>query len=96
MKDLGMFVTVQLLEDTPTELYLGKLREEIGHSYDWKEGKNPNLINNGNIVPCKCDKFVLIVVLDVSSEAHPSSSAEKSAETTKELTPDDRETTRAS
>ena len=33
--DLGLFVTVRLLEDTPAFLSLGKLCEEHGHSYEW-------------------------------------------------------------
>ena len=47
-------------------------------------------------VPCKCDNFVPIVVPGLSSEADLTSSAEDSAETTKESTLDDQETTKAS
>ena len=32
--DLGLFVTVQLLEETPAVLALGKLCKEHGYSYD--------------------------------------------------------------
>ena len=46
--------------------------------------------------PCKCDNFVPIVVPGHSSEAHLTRLAEDSAETTKELTPDEQETTKAS
>ena len=45
VKDLDMFVTVQLLKDTPAVLSLGKLCEE-NSLYEWNEGQNPNLIKN--------------------------------------------------
>ena len=35
--DLDLFVTVQLLEETPAVLSLGKLCEEHGCSYEWKK-----------------------------------------------------------
>ena len=89
-KDLDIIVTVQLLEDTPAVLTLRKTCEE------WKEGHTPNLMKNGKSVSCKCDNFVPIVVLDRSSEAHLASSAEDSAESTKEMTPDEQEMTQAS
>ena len=63
MKDLDMFVTVQLIEDIPAVLFLGKPREENGYS------GTPNLIRHCKIVPCKCDRFVPIVVPSLSSEA---------------------------
>ena len=41
VKDLDMFVTVQLRKDTPAVLSLGKtLRTKIV-SYEWKEGSEP-------------------------------------------------------
>ena len=66
------------------------------YSHEWKESQTPHLSNNGKIVFCKCDKFVLIVVPGRSSEAHLTSSAEDSAESTKELTTNEQETTQAS
>ena len=44
VKDLDMSVTVQLLEDTPAVLFMGKFCEESGYSYEWKEHQNPHLI----------------------------------------------------
>ena len=35
VKELELFVTVKLLEDTLAELSLGKLCEEHGDSYEW-------------------------------------------------------------
>ena len=52
-KDLDMFVTVQLLRDTPAVYCLGKFFEENGYSYEWKEGHTPNIMKHGKITPCK-------------------------------------------
>ena len=95
VKDLDMFVTVQRFKDTPAVLSLGKLCEESGNSSKWK-GQTPNLTQNGNIEPCKCDNFVPIVVPGRSSEAHLTNSADDPAERTKELILDEQETTLAS
>ena len=95
VKVLDMFVTVQRFTDTPAELSLGKLFEERGNPSKWK-GQTPNLIQNGNSVPCECDNFVPIVVPGRSSEAHLTNSAEDPAESTKELIPDEQEMTLAS
>ena len=41
--DLGLFVTVQLLEETPAVISLGKLCKEHGCSYEWVSGQEPRL-----------------------------------------------------
>ena len=38
VKDLDVFVTVQLFEDTPAVLSLGNLCEDHGYSYEWTGG----------------------------------------------------------
>ena len=93
MKDLDMFVTVQLLEDTPAALPLGKSWEEKTYSYEWKEGQTPNLFKHGIIMLCRCDNFVPIADPGLSSAPIISGSAHDSAEITKESPSD---TTRAS
>ena len=45
--DLGLCVTVQLLEDTPAVPSLGKLCEEHGYSYEWVSGQKPRLTKKG-------------------------------------------------
>ena len=45
--DLDLFVTVQLLDETPEVLSLGKLCSENGYSYEWKNGQNPQLTMMG-------------------------------------------------
>ena len=42
VKELDLFVTVMLLEDTPAVLSLGNLCEDHGHSYHWTIGQKPH------------------------------------------------------
>ena len=39
VQDLGLFVTVQLFDETPAVLPLGKLCEDHGYSFEWVSGK---------------------------------------------------------
>ena len=49
--DLGLFVTVQLLEDTLAVLSFGKLFEEHGYSYERTSGQRPQLkTREGNYI----------------------------------------------
>ena len=41
--DLGLFVTLQLLDETPAVLSLGKLCENNGYSAEWVRGQKPRL-----------------------------------------------------
>ena len=47
VKELDLFVTVMLLEETPAVLSLGKLCEDHGFSYHWTSGQKPHLTQNG-------------------------------------------------
>ena len=49
LKEMDMFVPVQLLEDTPVVLSLGKTLRRKWYSYEWNEGQNPNLIKNNKM-----------------------------------------------
>ena len=50
VKELDTFVTVQLLEDSPVVLHLGKLCDENGYSYEcWNESQSPNLFRHGKM-----------------------------------------------
>ena len=60
--DLDLFVTVQLLEETPAVLSLGKLCEDHGYSYEWVCGQKPRLTKEGKTLVCKTDNFVPLVV----------------------------------
>ena len=46
VKELDIFLTMKVLEDTPAVLSLGKLCDEHGYSYEWMNGQKPHLIQN--------------------------------------------------
>ena len=71
--DLDLFVTVQLLEETPAVLSLGELCSEHGCSYEWKNGEIPRLTQNGKTITCMMDNFVPLVVPGLSSSSSSSS-----------------------
>ena len=47
VKELDIFLTMKVLENTPAVLSLGKLCDENGYSYEWINGQNPHLIKDG-------------------------------------------------
>ena len=47
--DLNQIVTVQLLEETPAVLSLGKLCKDHGY-YQWVSGQEPRLTKNGKSI----------------------------------------------
>ena len=47
VKELDLFMTVMLLEETPAVLSLVKLCEDHGYTYHWISGQKPHLIRNG-------------------------------------------------
>ena len=47
VKELGTFLTMKVLENTPAVLSLGKLCDEHGYSYKWINGQKPHLIKKG-------------------------------------------------
>ena len=44
VKELDIFLTMKVLENTPAVLSLGKLCDENGYSYEWIHGQKPHLI----------------------------------------------------
>ena len=44
VKELGIFLTVEVLENTPAVLSLGNLCDENGYSNEWINGQKPHLI----------------------------------------------------
>ena len=60
--DSDLFVTVQILEDTPAVLSLGKLCEDHGYSYGWKIGQRPHLIYNVREIQCITENYLPFVV----------------------------------
>ena len=67
VKELDMFVTVKLPEDTPAVLSLGKLCEDHGYSYEWTSGQQPQLIKNDRRIQCSTENYVPIVVPGLST-----------------------------
>ena len=62
VKELDIFLTMKVLENTPAVLSLGKLCDENGYSYEWINGQKPHLIKNGIRIQCNTENFVPIVV----------------------------------
>ena len=73
--DLDLFVTVQLLDETPAVLSLGKLCEDHGFSYEWVNGHKPRLTKVEKTFFCKTDNFVPLVVPRLSANSGSNSSS---------------------
>ena len=67
VKELDIFLTMKVLEDTPAVLSQGKLCDEHEYSYEWINAQNPHLIKNGIRTQCNTENFVPIVVPGLSS-----------------------------
>ena len=78
VKELDIFLTMKVLEDTPAVLSFGKLCDENGYSHKWINGQKPHLIKKGFQIQCNTENFVPIVVPGLSasssSSSHPSTS----------------------
>ena len=73
VKELDIFLTMKVLENTPAVLSLGKLCDENGYSYEWINGQKPHLIKNGIRIQCNTENFVPIVVPGLSANSSSSS-----------------------
>ena len=74
VKELDIFLTMKVLENTPAVLSLGKLCDENGYSYEWINGEKPHLIKDGIWIICNTENFGPIVVPGLSSSSSASSS----------------------
>ena len=72
VKELDIFLTLEVLENTPAVLSLGKLCDENGYSYEWINGQKTHLIKNGIRIQCNTEKFVPIVVPGLSTSSSSS------------------------
>ena len=72
VKELDIFLTVKVLENTPAVLSLGKLCDENGYSYEWITGQKPHLIENSIRIQCNTENFVPIVVPGLSASSSSS------------------------
>ena len=77
VKELDIFLTMKVLDNTPAVLSLGKLCDENGYSYEWINGQKPHLINDGIRIICNTENFVPIVVPGLSSSSSASSSTSR-------------------
>ena len=77
VKELDIFLTEKVLDNTPAVLSLGELCDENGYSYEWINGQKPHLIKNGIRIPYNTENFVPIVVPGLSSSSSGSSSTSK-------------------
>ena len=74
VKELDIFLTMKVLDNTPAVLSLGKLFDENGYSYEWINGQKPHLIKDGIRTIWNTENFVPIVVPGLSSSSSGSSS----------------------
>ena len=79
VKELDIFFTMKVLDNTPAVLSLGKLCDENGYSYEWINGQKPHLIKDGIRIICNTENFVPIVVPGLSSSSSTSSSSLRTA-----------------
>ena len=77
VKELDIFLTMKVLENTPAVLSLGKLCDENGYSCEWINGQKPHLIEDGIRIVCNTENFVPIVVPGLSSSSSGSSSTSR-------------------
>ena len=77
VKELDMFLTMKVLENTPAVLSLGKLCNENGYSYARINGQKPHLIKDGIRIICNTENFIPILVPGLSSSSSGSSSASR-------------------
>ena len=78
-KELDIFLTMKVLDNTPAVLSLGKLGDENGYSYEWINGQKPHLIKDGIRIICNTENFVPIVVPGLSSSSSGSSSTSRTS-----------------
>ena len=69
VKELDLFVTVMLLEETPAVLSVGKLCEDHGYTYHWTSGQKPCLTKKGKRIDCIFSNLVPFVVPGLSASA---------------------------
>ena len=77
VKELELFLTMKVLDNTPAVLSLGKLFDENGYSYEWINGQKPHLIKDGIRIICNTENFVPIVVPGLSSSSSAPSSTSR-------------------
>ena len=62
VKELDIFLTMKVFEDTSAVLFLGKPCEDHGYAYEWTNDRRPCLIKNGVHIQCNTENYVPIEV----------------------------------
>ena len=75
VKEVDIFLTMKVLENTPAVSSIGKLFDENGYSYEWINGQKPHLIKDGIRIICNTENFVPIVVPGLTSSSSTSASS---------------------
>ena len=57
VKELDIFLTMQVLDNTPAVLSFGNLCDENGYSYEWINGQKQHLIEDGIRIICNTENF---------------------------------------
>ena len=52
VRELDLFVTGMLLEETPAVLSLGMLCDDHGYTHHWTSGQKPHLTKKGKRIDC--------------------------------------------
>ena len=77
VKELDIFLTMKVLENTPAVLSLGKLCDENGYSYEWINGQKPTSHLKRDSDNPQYGEFFPIVVPGLSCSSSASSSTSK-------------------
>ena len=75
VKELDIFLTMKVLEDTPAVLSLGELCEEHDYTYEWANGQKPHLTKDGKRILCKTKTSCLLLPQDCRQVLAPVSSS---------------------
>ena len=77
VREMDIFLTMKVLENTPAVLSLGKICDENGYSYEWINGQKTHLIIDGIRFICNTENFVPTVVPGLTSSSSTSSSSSR-------------------
>ena len=69
VKQLDLFVTFMLLEETPEVLSLRKFCEDHGYTYYWTSCQKPHLTQKGKRIDCNISNYVPFVVPGLSTSS---------------------------
>ena len=81
LRDFDMFISVQLLEDSPAVLSPGTLCEDTGYSCELKENNYPHYPRMDKVIHCRSDTCVQIVAPGVVVDTRPRSDADAASGT---------------